>query len=188
MSKEFMNKIKVAIIVGSDSDLPILEGTAKILEEFGISFKINIASAHRSPEKVKDCVRTAEKSGAEVFVCAAGMSAALPGVVASMTSLPVIGIPIEAKAFGGIDALLSIVQMPPGIPVATVAVGNPGAVNAGLLAVEILAVRDKDLRKDILDYRKKLASNVSEKNETLQKIGLKKYVEKSCCKELRTKN
>jgi len=171
-----MEKIRVAIITGSDSDLPVIAAASKILAEFGISSSINVASAHRTPERVRQCVRTAEKRGAEVFIAAAGMAAALPGVVAAETTLPVIGVPMEGKSLGGMDALFSIVQMPPGIPVAAVAIGKAGATNAALLAVQILAVGDGALRKKIAAYRKKMADSVMKKDAVLQKKGLETYI------------
>jgi 5-(carboxyamino)imidazole ribonucleotide mutase len=166
----------VLIIVGSDSDLPVIENTAKILDDFQVKYKIRVASAHRTPDKVKASVRDAEKNGAGVIIAAAGMAAALPGVVAAETVLPVIGVPLESKAIGGIDALLSIVQMPKGIPVGTVAIGKTGAANAALLAVRILAVGNPGLSKKLEAYRKKMASSVEEKDSRLQKLGIKKYV------------
>ena len=170
-------KINVAIIVGSDSDLPSVSPTAKVLESFGIPYRINVASAHRSPAKVRSIIKEAEKQGAEVFICAAGMAAALPGVVAAGTVKPVIGVPMEGKSLAGLDALFSIVQMPPGIPVAAVAIGRPGAQNAGVLAAQILAVKDKALSRKLADYRKKLANAVSEKDSRLQRYGIDRYIE-----------
>ena len=171
-----MKKLSVAIIVGSDSDLPVVNSTIKVLDEFGISYSLNVASAHRTPEYVKQCIRTAERLGAKVFIAAAGMSAALPGVVAAETNLPVIGIPMEGKSLSGLDALFSIVQMPPGIPVATVAIGKPGATNAGILAAEILAVFDTRLRGKIGAYRKKMADTIIKKDRMLKKSGIEKYM------------
>jgi len=171
-----MKKIKVAIIVGSDSDLPVIENATKVLDDFNILYSLNVASAHRSPEYVKQCVRLAERSGAKVFIAAAGMSAALPGVVASETALPVIGIPLEGKSLSGLDALFSIVQMPPGIPVGTVALGKPGATNAAVLAAEILALSDSSLKNKIKNYRKKLSDTIIEKDKVLKKSGIRKYI------------
>lgn len=171
-----MIKIKAAIIVGSDSDLPVIASTVKILKEFDVQFRLSIASAHRTPEKVRKFVKESEKSGAEVFIAAAGMSAALPGVVASETTLPVIGIPMEGKSLLAFDSLLSIVQMPPGIPVAAVSVGRPGAINAGLLAVEILSLKYPAFKKKIHDYRKKTLFEIEKKDARLQVSGLEKYI------------
>lgn len=168
--------IKVAIIVGSDSDLPVIQLTAKALEDFSIPYSINVASAHRTPKYVKICVRAAEKQGAKLIIAAAGMSAALPGVIASETTLPVIGIPMEGKSLNGMDALLSIVQMPAGIPVATVALGKPGATNAAIVAAEILALSDSALRNKISLFRKKLAETIIKKDKILKKTGIEKYI------------
>jgi phosphoribosylaminoimidazole carboxylase PurE protein len=170
-------KIQVAIIVGSDSDLASVAATTKALGTFGIPYRINVASAHRTPAKVKAVVKDAEKQGAEVFICAAGMAAALPGVVAAETIKPVVGVPMEGKNLAGMDALFSIAQMPPGIPVAAVAIGKAGAQNAGVLAAQILAITDASLRKKLEQYRAKLAQNVSEKDTRLQEIGIEKYIE-----------
>lgn len=172
-----MKKIQVAIIVGSDSDLQAAASAAKALDAFGIAYSINVASAHRTPAKVKSVVSKAQKDGARVFICAAGMAAALPGVVAAETVLPVIGVPMEGKSLAGMDALFSIVQMPPGIPVAAVAIGKAGAQNAGVLAAQILAVGDQSLKRKLEDFRKKLAATVAQKDTRLQKIGLEKYIE-----------
>jgi phosphoribosylaminoimidazole carboxylase PurE protein len=174
---EKKKNIQVAIIVGSDSDLSSIAPAAKVLDGFGLSYSINVASAHRTPSKVKLVVSKAQKEGARVFICAAGMAAALPGVVAAETVLPVIGVPMEGKALAGMDALFSIVQMPPGIPVAAVAIGKAGAQNAGVLAVQILAVADAALKNKLDNYRKNLAKSVSEKDTKLQSMGLDKYIE-----------
>jgi len=150
-----MEKIKVLIITGSDSDLAKMEESALMLEQLGIASETVVASAHRAPEKVKQAIAQAEEEGAEVVIAGAGMSATLPGVVASMTDLPVIGVPLESGMPGGIDALFSMVQMPTGIPVATVAVG--GARNAAVLAARILALKYDDVRDNLKAYRKTLA-------------------------------
>jgi phosphoribosylaminoimidazole carboxylase PurE protein len=162
-------KMKVLIIMGSDSDLPVMDETAKVLAEFGIPFRITVASAHRTPERTLRIVKEAEKSGAEVIVSGAGMAAHLPGVIASHTILPVIGVPLEASPLHGMDALLSIVQMPPGIPVATVAVGKAGARNAGILACQIIARKDAALSKKLTEHRKKMAREVEEKAARVEK-------------------
>lgn len=156
-------KSRVLIIMGSDSDLPIMDEAAKVLKGFGIPYTITVASAHRSPERTLNIVRDADKKGIEVIIAGAGMSAHLPGVIASHTVIPVIGVPLDASPFGGIDALLSMIQMPPGIPVATVAVGKAGAKNAGLLASQILARNNPALVKKLLDHRKDMAKEVEEK-------------------------
>ena len=172
-----MKTTLVAIIVGSDSDLPVIASTAKILDGFDVSYRIAVASAHRTPQKVRQFIKKAENDGVQVFIAGAGMSAALPGVVAAETTCPVIGVPMEGKLLSGLDALLSIVQMPPGIPVGTVAVGKAGATNAALLAVAILALSHKDLKKKLAHYRAKQASAIEEKDAHLQKLGIHKFIE-----------
>jgi 5-(carboxyamino)imidazole ribonucleotide mutase len=171
-----MKKILVAVIVGSDSDLPSLQGAMKLLEEFGVPYRLHIASAHRTPQHVKECVRVAENDGAKVFIAAAGMAAALPGVVAAETLCPVIGVPMEGKALSGMDALFSIAQMPPGIPAAAVAIGKAGAMNAAVLAVEMLAVADEALRTKLADYREKMAMGILAKDKRLNDLGLEQYI------------
>jgi len=148
---------RVVILLGSKSDLPVMEGMYPLLERFGLSWELHVASAHRQPEKLKRIVRGAEKAGTEIFVAAAGMAAHLPGVLASMTAKPVIGVPISAGPLAGVDALLSIVQMPPGVPVATVAIGSAGAKNAACLAARILALGDKKVAAALDAYIKELA-------------------------------
>lgn len=145
----------VRIITGSESDLPKMEEARKMLEEFDVSSDIVVASAHRAPEKVDQAVRSAEEGGVEVIIAGAGMSAALPGVVASKTDLPVIGVPLDSGIPGGIDALFSIVQMPTGIPVATVAIG--GAKNAAILAARILGIKHPEIRAKLVEYREQLS-------------------------------
>jgi len=144
---------KVAILMGSASDQPVLESCKKYLVAFGIAHEEHILSAHRNPEAVAEFAKNAESAGFGVIIAAAGMAAHLPGVIASHTILPVIGVPIASGALNGFDALLSIVQMPPGVPVATVAVG--GAVNAAVLAVEILAMKYPDLRERLREFKAK---------------------------------
>lgn len=156
-------KPKVLIIMGSDSDLPVMEETARILDEFAVPYTMTVASAHRTPARTMKLVRDAEKNGVDVIIGAAGMAAHLPGVIASHTVLPVIGVPLDTSSFNGMDALLSIVQMPPGIPVATVSVGKAGAKNAAILAVQIMARKDPELTRKLLDHRQKMAKEVEEK-------------------------
>ena len=156
-------KPKVLIIMGSDSDLPVMEETARILDEFAVPYTMTVASAHRTPARTMKLVRDAEKNGVDVIIGAAGMAAHLPGVIASHTVLPVIGVPLDTSSFNGMDALLSIVQMPPGIPVATVSVGKAGAKNAAILAVQIMARKDPELTKKLLGHRQKMAKEVEEK-------------------------
>ena len=152
--------MEVAIIIGSDSDWKVMSKAAEVLKEFGLDAEITVASAHRTPEKVRDFVKN---SSAKVFIAAAGMAAHLAGVVASFTTKPVIGVPMSSEPFRGWDALLSTVQMPGGVPVATMAVN--GAKNAALFAVEILALSDKNLEKKLSDYRAKMAAEVEEKSK-----------------------
>ncbi len=167
--------MKVGIIMGSDSDLPIMKEAAEILESLGVPYEITIISAHRTPEKIFEYATKAEENGIEVIIAGAGGSAHLPGVTAALTTLPVIGVPIMTKSLKGLDSLLSIVQMPSGIPVATVAINN--AKNAGLLAVQILALKYPELKEKLKNYRASLKKEVEEKGERLKKIGYKKYLE-----------
>ncbi len=157
-----MPDVKVGIVMGSDSDLPIMEKCAEALDYFGISYELVISSAHRHPEKTARYARGAAEAGMKVIIAGAGGAAHLPGVLASMTLLPVIGVPIAIEPMHGVDSLYSIVQMPQGIPVATVAVN--GAFNAGLLAVEILALNDDKLCHKLNNYRRELAAKVEEKD------------------------
>jgi phosphoribosylaminoimidazole carboxylase PurE protein len=168
---------EVGIILGSDSDLPELFQCFRILEKFDISFEIKVSSAHRTPELTKEWVSSARSRGIRVIIAAAGGAAHLPGVVASYTTLPVIGIPITTSLSGGIDSLLSIVQMPAGIPVGTMAAGKSGGANAALYAASILALSNETYQKKIEEYRKDMADGVIHKNETLQKTGYKSYIE-----------
>lgn len=166
----------VGIVMGSDSDLATMGACAKMLEALGIPFEIRIASAHRSPEKSSSYAKTAEKRGLRVLVCAAGKAAHLAGVIAAETVLPVIAVPMQTSFGGGMDSLLSMVQMPRGIPVATMAVGETGAHNAALMAAAILAVEDKGLRERLREYRRSLADGVEEKDALLQDIGYVEYL------------
>ena len=150
----------VLILMGSDSDAPVMQGAVDVLKEFGISHEMTVASAHRSPERVMRLVADAPGRGVKVFIIGAGAAAHLAGVVAAHTSLPVIGVPIDSSALKGWDALLSTVQMPPGVPVATVSIGKPGATNAGVLAAQILGVADADVAKKLGAYKRKLAEKV----------------------------
>ncbi|MBQ1511609.1 MAG: 5-(carboxyamino)imidazole ribonucleotide mutase [Selenomonadaceae bacterium] len=153
--------MKVAVIMGSDSDWPILKPAVELLKQFGIESEVTVASAHRTPAKVREFVLAAPEKGIRVFIVAAGAAAHLAGVVASYTSLPVIGIPINATPLNGMDALLSTVQMPSGVPVATMAVN--GAKNAAVFAAQIFAVTDEDLAKKLQEYREKMAQDVDKK-------------------------
>ena len=165
----------VGIIMGSDSDLPVMQEAAKVLEELGIASEVHTLSAHRTPEAVVEYVTKSEAAGYKVFICGAGGAAHLAGVVAAHTALPVIGVPISNKAAAGIDALLSTVQMPPGIPVATVAID--GAKNAGILAAQIVATGDSNVLKNIRMYKEKMAKDIAAKDTELQEKGFKKYLE-----------
>lgn len=154
--------MKVAIIMGSDSDFPVVEKGYNILKDFGVEVDVRVISAHRTPEVAFKFAKQAEENGYEVIIGAAGKAAHLPGVLAGCTSLPVIGLPIKSSELDGIDALLAIVQMPPGVPVATVAIN--GADNAALLAIQILSVKYEDLRIKFKDYKNKMAQKVMDKN------------------------
>ena len=162
-------KAKVLIVMGSDSDLSVMEGTAKVLNEFNIPYHMTVASAHRTPERTLKLIRSSEKEGIEIMIAGAGAAAHLAGVVASHTTLPVIGVPIDSSPLKGIDSLYSTVQMPPGIPVATMAVGKGGAKNAGIFAAQILALKDARIAKALLDYRKKMAAEVVKKAKNVEK-------------------
>ena|ERR1043166_8459817 len=155
----------VAIIMGSDSDWPIMKGAADACQEFGLPCEVRVISAHRTPQDLSRYASVAHKRGVRVIIAGAGGAAHLPGVTAALTPLPVIGVPIAGKVLSGLDSLLSIVQMPSGIPVATVAIG--GARNAGLLAVQILAVGDPQLQKKVLEFKSKLAEESRKKNRNL---------------------
>ena len=159
----------VVIFIGSESDFDIVKDSIEILEKFEVSFALEITSAHRSPERTIDLVRRFEDEGAEVFIAVAGKAAHLAGVVASHTVRPVVGVPVERGGLGGLDALLSTVQMPRGIPVATMGTGKTGAANAALLAVEILSLKKPALRKKLLDHKKKMAAQVEADSEKLKK-------------------
>lgn len=172
-----MNKNpKVSIIMGSDSDLEIMAETAKVLEEFSISYDMTVGSAHRSPELVHKYITNAKNIGIKVLIAGAGGAAHLAGVIASLTTLPVIGIPIKAKTLDGLDSLLSTVNMPSGVPVATV--GINATKNAGILAIQILATSDKNLEEKLIAYKKKMSEETEKKGEKLLELGFKKYLEK----------
>lgn len=160
------NRKKVAIIMGSDSDLPVLKDCFSVLKEFGIPFEARVISAHRTPDTAAKFAKSAVNEGFGVIIAAAGKAAHLAGVMASMTTLPVIGIPIKSSTMDGLDSLLSVVQMPKGVPVATVAID--GAANAALLAVQMLAIGDRELRKALKDYKERMARQIEEKDAKLQ--------------------
>jgi len=149
---------RVAVVLGSGSDLPVIEGMQKLLDRFGLPHVVEIASAHRQPDKLRRFVRKCDREGVEIFVAVAGMAAHLPGVLASMTAKPVIGVPVAAGALAGVDALLSMAQMPGGVPVATVAIGSAGAKNAAVLSARILALGDKKVAVALERYRQHLAA------------------------------
>ena len=159
---------QVLILMGSDSDAPIMSAAVEVLNEFGISSRMTVASAHRSPARVMRLIDEAHSTGVRVFIVGAGAAAHLAGVVAAHTSLPVIGVPIDSSALKGMDALLSTVQMPPGVPVATVSIGKPGATNAAVLAAQILGVADEAMAQKLVDYKKKLAEKVEAAAAKLQ--------------------
>jgi 5-(carboxyamino)imidazole ribonucleotide mutase len=164
----FKNQVmkKVAIIMGSDSDSAVMQEAAKVLTDFGIEFEYTIISAHRTPERMFDFARTAHEQGYEVIIAGAGGAAHLPGMVAAISPLPVIGVPVQSKSLNGLDSLLSIVQMPGGVPVATVAIN--GAKNAGILAAQIIATHDKTLLQKVIDYKKNLENEVIEKTKNFK--------------------
>ena len=164
----------VGIIMGSDSDLPTMQAAIAVCEEFGIAWEVAIVSAHRTPERMVSYAQTAHERGLKVIIAGAGGAAHLPGMVASLTPLPVIGVPVQTRTLQGVDSLYSIVQMPAGIPVATVAIGN--AKNAGLLAIQILASHDPELLAKVIEYRQNLQESVLKKQATLEKIGYQSYL------------
>lgn len=161
------NSVDIAILMGSDSDLPIVEAIFPILDEFGINYTKNVLSAHRTPHEVMDLIKKSEQNGCKVFIAAAGMAAHLAGAIAAHSIRPVIGIPIESGGMGGIDSLLSTAMMPPGVPVATVAVGKSGAKNSAILAVQILATYNETLSNKLLDYKNNMKEEVLKKDKAL---------------------
>lgn len=167
---------QVGIVMGSDSDLPIMKEAAKVLEQFGIGYETIISSAHRVPDKTAEYALTAETRGIEVIIAAAGLAAHLPGVIAAVTPLPVIGVPIKSGALAGVDALYAIVQMPSGIPVATVAID--GAKNAGILAAQILSTKYPEIREKLKAFKDKMAEEVTAKAEKLSRLGIDGYLNK----------
>jgi 5-(carboxyamino)imidazole ribonucleotide mutase len=169
-----LSKKEVAIIMGSDSDLTIMKDAAQILEDFDISYDLTIVSAHRTPKRMVQYATQAGQKGIKVIIAGAGGSAHLPGMIASLTSLPVIGVPIRGNSLDGLDSLLSIVQMPPGVPVATVAIN--GGKNAAILACQILGVENKTIFEKIEKYKLELKDKVLTKASKLEKTGWKEYV------------
>lgn len=162
-------KPKVLIVMGSDSDLAVMEKTAEVLDGFKIPYKMTVSSAHRTPDRTLKLIKSSEQSGVEIIIAGAGAAAHLAGVIASHTTLPVIGIPIDSSPLNGIDALYSTVQMPPGIPVATMAVGKAGAKNAAIFAAQILGLKDSRIARALKEYRKKMAREVEKKAKKVEK-------------------
>jgi 5-(carboxyamino)imidazole ribonucleotide mutase len=158
----------IGIIMGSDSDLPVMQEVAKILKQFEVPYEIGVYSAHRSPHRTAEYVRSARERGLKAIIAGAGSSAHLAGVTAAETTLPVIGIPIDSSPLSGFDSLLSTVQMPPGVPVATMGVGKSGATNAGIFAVQILALGDARLAAKLIEYKDQLEKAVAEKSKKVQ--------------------
>lgn len=161
-------KMRVAVFMGSDSDFDVIRDGLTILKEFGVRFTVEVTSAHRTPERTVRLIREAEESGVELFIAIAGKAAHLAGVVAAHTIRPVIGVPVESAALAGLDALLSTVQMPRGVPVATVALGKAGGSNAALLAVQILALKDPELRRKLEESRRRMAEDVEASSRRLR--------------------
>lgn len=170
-----MDRIKVAVVMGSDSDLPVMKDAVNVLEKLGIGCRVHISSAHRVPKKTALIAENAEEKGIEVIIAGAGGAAHLPGVIAAFTTLPVIGVPIKTAALNGVDSLYSIVQMPSGIPVATVSIN--GAKNAGILAAEILALKYPEIKEAIKKLKNEMADQVEAKDRRLQELGPVKYLE-----------
>ena len=169
-----MSQVEVGIIMGSDSDLPVMKAAAQILDKLEVPYELTIVSAHRTPDKLVTYAKTAKERGLKVIIAGAGGAAHLPGMVASMTTLPVIGVPVQTKALSGVDSLYSIVQIPPGIPVATVAIN--GAQNAGLLAAKILGTNCEALSERLANYAKELENMVEEKATKLENIKYEEYL------------
>jgi len=163
-----MSKPQVSIVMGSDSDLEVMREAGKALEDFGIGYEIDVTSAHRSPDRTAAYARDAASRGIRVIIAGAGGAAHLAGVIAAHTTLPVIGVPMPATSLNGMDSLLATVQMPAGIPVATVAIGKPGATNAGILAAQMIGLADADVAKKLTQHKEKLAKGVEEKSKKLQ--------------------
>jgi len=170
-----MSKALVGIIMGSDSDLPVMSAAIAMCEEFGIAYEVDIVSAHRTPQKLVEYAKSAQYRGLVVIIAGAGGAAHLPGMVAAESALPVIGVPVRSSSLDGMDSLLSIVQMPGGVPVATVAIN--GAKNAGILAAQIIGAQDNSLREKITAYKLNMKAEVDKKSEKLSAMGYKKYLE-----------
>jgi 5-(carboxyamino)imidazole ribonucleotide mutase len=169
-----MKKPLVGIIMGSDSDLPVMSAAAQMCEYFGIDYEVTVVSAHRTPERLFKYAKEADKRGLKVIIAGAGGAAHLPGMVASITPLPVIGVPVKTSSLEGMDSLLSIVQMPGGVPVATVAINN--SKNAGILAAQIIGIKHKEVKHKIKDYKKQMQEEVEKKAEKLEEIEYVEYL------------
>lgn len=157
------SKAKIAVVMGSQSDWETMQHTADMLEKLGVAHEVKVVSAHRTPERMVEFAKSAESEGFSLVIAGAGGAAHLPGMIASLTHLPVLGVPVESKSLQGLDSLLSIAQMPAGVPVGTLAVGKAGAVNAGLLAASIVALQDAAVRQKLQEFRKEQTANVPEK-------------------------
>jgi len=162
---------QVAIVMGSDSDLAVMQKATEMLQQFGIAYEMTVASAHRSPSKAAQLAASARQRGIRVIIAGAGHAAHLAGVLAAHTILPVIGVPIDSSCLQGMDALLATVQMPPGIPVATMAIGKPGAANAGILAAQIIAAGDRQVAARLADFKQQMADQVEEKARRIEAAG-----------------
>ena len=162
-------KVSVGVIMGSDSDYPVMAEAGRMLEKFGIGFEVEVVSAHRSPGRAAEYAETAAKRGLKAIIVGAGGAAHLAGVVAALTTLPVIGVPMAATSLNGMDSLLAIVQMPAGVPVATMAIGKAGATNAGIFAAQILGASDAEIARRLAEYKKELAAGVAEKSARLNR-------------------
>ncbi|WP_425446347.1 5-(carboxyamino)imidazole ribonucleotide mutase [Dethiothermospora halolimnae] len=169
-----MNNKSVGIIMGSDSDLPVMQEGAKILDDLGINYELTVVSAHRTPERLVDYGKTARDRGLDVIIAGAGGAAHLPGMIASLCEIPVIGVPIKTSSLSGLDSLLSIVQMPGGIPVATVAIN--GAKNAGILAAEMIGIKDNSVRDKVAEYKKGLRKKVEDIADKVEVMGYEEYL------------
>lgn len=169
-----MIKPQVGILMGSDSDLEVMSDAAKVLDELGVNYQISVLSTHRAPQETANFAQSAKEKGFKVLIAGAGGAAALPGSLASLTPLPVIGVPVKSKSLDGLDSLLSIAQMPPGVPVATVGINS--AQNAGILAAQIIALSDPKIARYLSAYKEKLKKEVLAKNDKIQKIGWQKYL------------
>ncbi|MTI80158.1 MAG: 5-(carboxyamino)imidazole ribonucleotide mutase [Firmicutes bacterium] len=169
-----MNKPLVGIVMGSDSDLSVMKGAADMLDKFELPYEVIISSAHRVPERTAEYARSAKERGLKAIIAGAGMAAHLPGVIAALTSIPVIGVPIKSGALEGVDALYAIVQMPPGIPVATV--GINGAKNAAILAAQIIGTSDEAVQQRLMQYKEEMAQSVEKKADKLNELGIEGYL------------